>query len=383
MATKEVGPNTKTPVIIEILDDDEMLDIPAVAVKKPEEMLDNGGADVPAEDDSEDEGGEEGEWETDSFYEEAFEQMGDEQEFTGGNDACTREEAAAYIRLLRAVGEHEFIKQTLEAGVKAKKLMTAFGIPPPTWLDGAPDEAYYRFIGFGIERELQKRLKLPEYNTVDDAVALLKKSKNIIVLTGAGISTSLGIPDFRSKHTGLYSKLEYLGLSDPQEVFDIELFREDPTIFYSVAKDILPSTKKFSPTHAFIRLLQDKNRLLTNYTQNIDNLEGYAGIDSEKLIQCHGSFATASCQECKHQITGDAIFAEMKAGNVPRCSQCLYRMRQIRPAGFKRKRSSDHSRSRSRKKEKYEDSSSEDDLSQAAGIMKVCQQSSVKFLLII
>ena len=111
---------------------------------------------------------------------------------------------------------------------------------------------------------------------------LIKKSKNIIVLTGAGISTSLGIPDFRSKDIGLYTKLEHLGLSDPQEVFDIETFREDPTIFYSVARDILPSTDRFTPTHAFIAMLQNKGKLLTNYSQNIDNIESVAGILPER-----------------------------------------------------------------------------------------------------
>ena len=47
--------------------------------------------------------------------------------------------------------------------------------------------AYYRLLGLGITRELQKRVKLPQYNTIDDAVSLLKSSKNIIVLTGAGV----------------------------------------------------------------------------------------------------------------------------------------------------------------------------------------------------
>jgi len=163
---------------------------------------------------------------------------------------------------------------------------------------------------------------LPNYNSVDYAVDLLKKSKNIVVLTGAGISTSLGIPDFRSKGTGLYSKLEHLGLSDPQEVFDITVFRQDPTIFYSVARDILPSHDRFSPTHAFIALLQNKGKLLTNYSQNIDNLEAKAGILPDKLVQCHGSFATASCVKCGHRVPGESLFPEIKAGDIPRCRKC-------------------------------------------------------------
>lgn len=100
------------------------------------------------------------------------------------------------------------------------------------------------------------------------------------------------------------------------------MFRQDPTIFYSVARDILPSHNRFSPTHAFIALLQEKGKLLTNYSQNIDNLEAKAGILPEKLIQCHGSFATASCVKCGYKVVGDTLFPEIKAGKIPRCRKC-------------------------------------------------------------
>ena len=187
------------------------------------------------------------------------------------------------------------------------------------------------------------------------------------------ISTSLGIPDFRSKETGLYSQLEHLGLSDPQEVFDITIFREDPSIFYSVAKDILPSTNKYSPTHAFIRLLQENGKLLTNFTQNIDNLEGYAGILPEKLIQCHGSFATASCLECKYKVKGEEIYKDLKAGRVARCDRCIHHLRQVKSGGMKRKRSSNGHAHSKKRREDYEDSTDDEDYEIAvAGVMKVC-----------
>lgn len=107
---------------------------------------------------------------------------------TPDTEACTLEEALAFRKRLRDVGEDQFITDTIEAGnITAKKLCTAFGIRPPLFLEGAPDSAYYPLLGLGISRELTKRVKLLQYNTVDDAVLLLKKAKNIIVLTGAGV----------------------------------------------------------------------------------------------------------------------------------------------------------------------------------------------------
>lgn len=258
----------------------------------------------------------------------------------------------------------------MEAGkITAKKLLTAFGIRPPPFLEGEPDEAYYPFLGLAVQRELSKRMKLPQYNTIDDAVNLIKSSKNIIVITGAGISTSLGIPDFRSKDIGLYSKLEHLGLSDPQDVFDIHLFREDPNVFYTIARDILPESKRFSPTHAFIRLLHEKGKLLTNYTQNIDNIEANAGIPAEKLIQCHGSFVTASCVKCKAQVPGETIFPDIKSGRIPECKKCLQEIRANQAAtGMKRKRSKNGPE---KKRQRHSDSSSdEDDNIPQPGVMK-------------
>ncbi|KAK0617151.1 SIR2-like protein [Immersiella caudata] len=262
-------------------------------------------------------------WETESLFEDALEDLTEDKFFTDDPNACTPEEAVRFRQLLRAVGPEVFCKRTVDAGViSAKKLLTAFSIRPPAFLEGAEDDAYYGLLSLALTRELSKRAKLNRYNSVDDAVQLLQTARNIIVLTGAGISTSLGIPDFRSKGIGLYSKLEHLGLSDPQEVFDINVFRQDPTIFYSVARDILPDHTRFSPTHAFIALLQQKGKLLTNYSQNIDNLEARAGIQPDKLIQCHGSFATASCVKCGYKVEGESLFPEIKAGKIPRCRKC-------------------------------------------------------------
>ncbi|CAG8367645.1 unnamed protein product [Penicillium salamii] len=104
--------------------------------------------------------------------------------------ACTLEEATTYRQRLHAIGKAAFVEETIvRETVTAKKLCTAFGIVPPAFLDGAPDEAYHSLLAIAMSREFSRRPKLPEYNTIDDAVRLLRESRNIIVLTGAGVST--------------------------------------------------------------------------------------------------------------------------------------------------------------------------------------------------
>lgn len=270
---------------------------------------------------------------------------------------------------MREQGPAIFCQRTVDAGrYTAKKLLTAFGIRPPAFLEGQDDESYFSLLSLAITRELSKRAKLMRYNSVNDAVHLIDKCQNIIVITGAGISTSLGIPDFRSKGTGLYSKLEHLGLSDPQEVFDIDVFKQDPTIFYSVAKDIVPATDRYTPTHKFIAMLNQRGKLLTNYSQNIDNLEIKAGLPKDKLIQCHGSFGTASCVECGYKIQGEKIFPEIKAGKIPRCPRCVQSLRA--PGGtVKRKRSAGAEKKKRRWSEDSSDDESDYDIP-SVGVMK-------------
>jgi NAD-dependent histone deacetylase SIR2 len=173
--------------------------------------------------------------------------------------------------------------------------------------------------------ELGQCNKVLEYS-FDTAVDLIKSSSNIIVLTGAGISTSLGIPDFRSPG-GLYEQLqtEDIGVDEPYDLFRLETFAENPSRFYTlVAQKLLTplsadGTPRFTPTHAFIKSLQDKGKLLTNYTQNIDGLETVAGISN--VVQTHGSIATGRCmccgKECKKDFRG-----LLDQGAVPSCSKC-------------------------------------------------------------
>uniref|UniRef100_A0A3P8WKX5 protein acetyllysine N-acetyltransferase n=1 Tax=Cynoglossus semilaevis TaxID=244447 RepID=A0A3P8WKX5_CYNSE len=169
--------------------------------------------------------------------------------------------------------------------------------------------------------EPPKRKKRKDLNTLEDVVRLLQESKRILVLTGAGVSVSCGIPDFRSRD-GIYARLavDFPDLPDPQAMFDIDYFRRDPRPFFKFAKEIYPGQFQPSPCHNFISMLDKQGKLLRNYTQNIDTLEQVAGV--ERIIQCHGSFATASCLICKHKVDCDTIREDIFNQVVPHCPKC-------------------------------------------------------------
>ncbi|KAF4587339.1 SIR2 family histone deacetylase [Ophiocordyceps camponoti-floridani] len=143
--------------------------------------------------------------------------------------------------------------------------------------------------------------------------------KRVVVLTGAGISTAAGIPDFRSPKTGLYSNLARLDLPHAEAVFDISYFRRRPEPFYALAKELYPG--KFHPTvsHAFIALLAKKGLLQMLFTQNIDCLERAAGVPADKIVEAHGSFATQRCIDCKETFPDDEMRECVVDGKIPRC----------------------------------------------------------------
>lgn len=146
-----------------------------------------------------------------------------------------------------------------------------------------------------------------------------KNSKNIVVLTGAGISTSAGIPDFRSPETGLYANLARLKLPHAEAVFDISYFRQNPLPFYTLAQELYPGKFRPTITHSFVRLLHKKGLLMKLFTQNIDCLEREAGVPDEKIIEAHGSFARQSCIECKTSYPQDLMQEAIRTKAVPRC----------------------------------------------------------------
>ncbi|KAF8456781.1 SIR2 family histone deacetylase [Kalaharituber pfeilii] len=143
--------------------------------------------------------------------------------------------------------------------------------------------------------------------------------KNVVFLVGAGISTSAGVPDFRSPDTGIYSNLAKLDLPHPEAVFDISFFRENPLPFFTLAKDLWPAALRPTIAHSFMKLLCDKGLVSRVFTQNIDCLERAAGIPAHLIIEAHGSFASHSCIECESEYPVDLMHQHVQNLEIPHC----------------------------------------------------------------
>lgn len=138
----------------------------------------------------------------------------------------------------------------------------------------------------------------PRRRTLDPAecAGLIKNAGSAVALTGAGISTAAGIPDFRGPQ-GLYVTRRY----NPDKVFDIDWFRHSPEDFYEFSRDLVEVVKDVRPTfsHHFLAELEKAGSLMAVITQNIDMLHQMAG--SRRVVEMHGSYHSATCLACARQ----------------------------------------------------------------------------------
>jgi NAD-dependent deacetylase len=155
------------------------------------------------------------------------------------------------------------------------------------------------------------------YTAIHQAADIIRGSKKAIVLTGAGISTASGIPDFRSTGSGLWT------IYDPFEVASLSAFRYHPEMFYQWVRPLADSIINARPNVAHLALarLQKAGYVKSIITQNIDRLHQVAGSDN--VLEVHGSLNTMTCVDCYQTVNSEEyVKLYLEKGQIPLCSNC-------------------------------------------------------------
>ena len=149
----------------------------------------------------------------------------------------------------------------------------------------------------------------------------IRGAKHVAAMTGAGVSTLCGIPDFRGPQ-GLYKQ------PNAELIFDIDWFDRDPSVYYRGCRELVYGLEAFQPgpVHKALRRLEEMGKLDGIATQNIDMLHQKAG--STKVYEVHGSPLRHACRQCGAPKSFAEICAMIHAaeaegrgdGFVPRCA---------------------------------------------------------------
>jgi NAD-dependent deacetylase len=161
----------------------------------------------------------------------------------------------------------------------------------------------------GISREVRR--------AIENAAGLIRSAGKGVVLTGAGISTPSGIPDFRSRGSGLWTHY------NPMEVASLSAFRYQPEKFFAwfhpMAEKIFNALP--NPAHHALAILEKAGYFHTIITQNFDGLHQRAG--AKEVLEVHGTLQSLTCIGCFHQYPSDSYITKyVENGEIPRCPGC-------------------------------------------------------------
>jgi NAD-dependent deacetylase len=145
--------------------------------------------------------------------------------------------------------------------------------------------------------------------------ALLRERQPCVVLTGAGISTESGIPDFRSPE-GIWAEV------DPFEVASIQAFLGNPEHVWRFYRSRIHALLEAEPNPGHYALAELERRGLVQavVTQNIDTLHARAG--STDVVEVHGSIRSAVCLSCGGEERRDEVLAQLEERPAPLCPAC-------------------------------------------------------------
>jgi NAD-dependent deacetylase len=147
------------------------------------------------------------------------------------------------------------------------------------------------------------------------AADLLRRGRANVVLTGAGVSTESGLPDFRSPG-GLWTGI------DPMRVASLGAFRQDPAAFHAFYRSRLDALRHAAPNpaHRAIARLETMGIVQMVITQNVDGLHQQAG--SREVVEVHGNLREARCAGCGDVSPIAEMAARLGPDGVPRCARC-------------------------------------------------------------
>jgi len=152
---------------------------------------------------------------------------------------------------------------------------------------------------------------------IEKAADLILSSKHAVALTGAGISTPSGIPDFRSIKDGLWQKY------NPMEVASLSVFRLRPERFFEWFRPLTRQITSALPNkaHTALSTMQSLGLLKSIVTQNIDGLHQKAG--STSVLEVHGTLNTLTCVNCYTTFeSGEFLESYIDFGAIPKCKEC-------------------------------------------------------------
>jgi NAD-dependent deacetylase len=143
---------------------------------------------------------------------------------------------------------------------------------------------------------------------------ILRGSRHAVAFTGAGISTPSGIPDFRSKNTGMWERY------NPIETASLTTFRTNPQRFWDWKRPLMLQmwAAQPNPAHLALARLENNGILKAVITQNIDGLHQRAG--SKTVLEVHGTINTLHCPRCRRRWPSlEYKLVLDKEGAMPRC----------------------------------------------------------------
>lgn len=159
-----------------------------------------------------------------------------------------------------------------------------------------------------------------DLDVIDDLARRVARASRVVALTGAGVSTASGVPDFRGPQ-GLWTTQP-----TTQRLFSYDAYLTDPDVRRQMwqlrlehpAFDAAPST-----AHRALHELERRGCLHTLITQNIDGLHQKAGSDPSLVVEVHGTLHEVECLDCHRRVPTPQVLAQVRAGDPdPVCQEC-------------------------------------------------------------